>query len=381
MIRGVRRPRRPSIRGLLVLLVCLLVVALAVAAGAGWYYSNEVLAVSRAPRPYDVRVATSGSGVVTLSRTQDSARDGVFGLSWQGGAAVLGAVRTTSAGTVTRRLLSGDVPPPGTRGRLETQVWLGDPQTARGLGYEDVAVPVRAGPMPAWLVRARSRTWVVAVHGRGSTRREALRVMPALRRLQLPVLAISYRNDVGAPPSGDRLYHLGDTEWRDVDAAVRYAQTQGARRIVLYGWSMGGALITAFLEHSPLARTVVATVLDAPVLDWRATLALQGKNRDVPGPLTTLATAIVARRIGIDWDDFDLDDHPGQLRVPTLLFHGQEDATVPIAPARRLAARNRQVTFVAVPRAGHTQEWNVDPAGYERRLTGFLRPFAGTPPP
>jgi len=124
---------------------------------------------------------------------------------------------------------------------------------------------------------------------------------------------------------------------------------------------------------------VPAVVLDAPVLDWRATLALQGAKRGLPLPLTWTAEEVVHERIGIRWGDFDLDDTPSRLRVPTLLFHGEQDTTVPIQPARHLAAESAGVTFVAVPRAGHTQGWNVDPTRYERRVTSFLRPYVRRP--
>jgi hypothetical protein len=257
-----------------------------------------------------------------------------------------------------------------------TGVWQGDPQETLGLAYADVTYSSPVGRMPAWYLPGSKRTWVVAVHGRGANRQEPLRILPTLHRLGLPVLDISYRNDLGAPAESDYLYHLGDREWRDVEAAVNYAVSQGAQRVVLYGWSMGGALIDAFLRRSTAAARVPAVVLDAPVIDWRATLALQGHRRGLPLLLTATAEQIVSWRIGIRWSDFDLDDHPSQVTRPTLLFHGEADTSVPIRPAQRLAAEQPKVTFVSVPYAGHTQSWNVNPAAYERRVTDFLRPYA-----
>jgi pimeloyl-ACP methyl ester carboxylesterase len=57
-----------------------------------------------------------------------------------------------------------------------------------------------------------------------------------------------------------------------------------------------------------------------------------------------------------------------------LLFHGSDDAVVPISISDEFAELlPRWVTYFRVPEAGHTEAWNVDPARYERRLSAFLR--------
>ncbi len=365
-----RRWRRPRVW--LVLLLALVVLVGAAGGGVGWYYSGQLLDVSHAPDPYDLKVVAVGGGSVTLPDTPATARPGIFGLAWRGGSAVLGEVVRRDRATVTRSSV-GASPPPGAPARLVVAVWDGDPRAARGLAYSAVEVPDPLGPMPAWYVPAAGPTWVVMVHGRGGTREEGLRILPTLHRLGLPVLDLSYRNDVGAPRSPDGLYHLGDTEWRDVEAGIRFALDHGASSVVLYGWSMGGAIVGAFLHRSAYADRVARLVLDAPVLDWRATLELQAANRGLPAILTTVAEQVVTRRIGIDFDDFDLVRHADRIAVPTLLFHGGADGTVPVGPARALArARPSLVTFVEVPRADHTEGWNVDPTAYEAAVARFL---------
>ena len=127
---------------------------------------------------------------------------------------------------------------------------------------------------------------MVLVHGRGGSRREALRVLPALHERGHPALVVTYRNDEGAPASPDGYYHLGDTEWEDIEAAVQFARERGARRVVLFGWSMGAAIIAAMLDRSPEASAVAAVVWDAPLVDWRATLRQQARNRRLPTVLT-----------------------------------------------------------------------------------------------
>lgn len=81
----------------------------------------------------------------------------------------------------------------------------------------------------------------------------------------------------------------------------------------------------------------------------------------------------IGARIDADWGDLDALAHPADFRLPILLFHGTEDEVVPIATSDEFAAElPRWVTYHRVPKAGHTESWNVDPRLYERRLRAFL---------
>lgn len=342
--------------------------------GIGWYYSSLVLDTSRRP-VFPERVLAADGDSVVLAQNRLTLQPGVWGLRWEHGLAVLGPVAATRRGEVVRPLLDGPVPCPGTAVVLDAGPFDPDPG-ARGLAFHDVDVPGPLGPYPAWFVPAGGDTWVVMVHGRGGSRREGLRVLPALHERGHPVLVVSYRNDEGAPASPDGHDHLGDTEWADVEAAVRHALGHGARRVVLFGWSMGGALTGAFLDRSPEASAVAAVVWDAPLVDWRATLRQQARNRRLPPGLTPLATAVTARRIGIDFERFDLRRHPPAVRPPTLVVHGTEDTAVPVATSRALVSAapglGWPMRYLEVPAVEHTAAWNADPAAYERAVTSFL---------
>lgn len=344
------------------------------AAGLGWFYSSVLL--DPTPRPmYPERVLDADDSSIVLATSRLAAQPGTWGLRWPDGLAVVGPVVATRPGEVIRQHLDGPVPPTGTAVVFDTGPFDPDP-AARGLTFTDVVVHADVGPCPAWEVPASGDTWVVMVHGRGGSRREALRVLPALHAQGLPVLVISYRNDEDAPRSPDGRYHLGDTEWADVEAAVRYAGTRGARRIVLFGWSMGGALIGAFLDRSALATQVAAVVWDAPLVDWRATLRQQARNRRLPPSLTRLAALFTRRRIGIDFDLFDLRNHPPAVRPPTLIIHSTGDTAVPVAASRALAAEAPRLgwpmQYIEVPDVEHTAAWNADPDAYEQAVVGFL---------
>jgi pimeloyl-ACP methyl ester carboxylesterase len=214
------------------------------------------------------------------------------------------------------------------------------------------------------------------VHGFGATREQALNVLPALHRHRLPQLVLGYRGDPGAPASPDGISHLGHTEWRDLDAAMRYAVEYGAERIVLFGWSTGATMALRALDRSPVRDRVAGLVLDSPVLDWRSTVRAAVVQHRLPGALTPLAVRAAEGRTGQHAARHDETADPDRLTVPTLLIHGPDDTFASWDATRELAARRPElVALHTVPGAPHAAMWNVDPDGYEETLRRFLTPL------
>ena len=354
----------------------LAIVLLAAAGGViAWHFSSAVVVPDRSDIPADVEIQSLSPGRVVLSRSEDTLRPGTYGLDWQGGHAILGERVAVADDSVTRRLrdVRGYLVP-GMKVAIDSEVYAGDPRQALGLPFAGVPVPDELGSMPAWLVPGRSHTWAIVVHGINSDRETGLRIVPTLHRAGLPTLLISYREDLGAPSSPDGLHHMGLTEWLDLQAAARYALAHGARHLVLVGYSMGGAIVAQFMERSPLADRVIGLLLDAPVLDWRRTLAFHATEMGLPSFAALPVEWAVGERIDADWGSLDALAHAGDFHLPILLFHGTEDDVVPISTSDDFAAElPRWVTYHRVPRANHVESWNVDPRLYDARLTAFLR--------
>ncbi|WP_405680100.1 hypothetical protein OG239_13510 [Streptomyces sp. NBC_00868] len=356
----------------------------AAAVAAGRYAADAALRPEPGrPLPGGPRLSVHSvsDGRVTLTRSLGSLRPGTYGLDAPGVHAVVGPLLPDAArdpDTVVRRLLAvthGSLRP-GTRVTLTPQVHLGNPRTALGLDHADVDVPGELGPLPAWFVPGIRDTWVITVHGLGSSREHPMAVMPFLHRYRLPVLDLAYRGDLGAPAPPDGLGHLGESEWRDLDAAIRYALRYGARRVVLHGWSTGATMALRAAERSALADRIAGLVLDSPVLDWHTTLRALAVARGTPAAVLPLAVRAAEGRAGLRADHRAPGSDPGALRVPVLIFHGPDDTLAPWAPSRRLAdARPDLVTLHTVRQAGHGAMWNADPAGYEEALRRFLTPL------
>lgn len=351
----------------------MIVLLLAIAA-ISWHFSDAVLVPDHSDWNSNTRVEGLPPGRIVLARNEDSERPGVYGLDWTGGHAIVGAIVANTDGSVTRRLRA-------VRGYLaaemnvgiEANVYAGDPEQAFGLPFNDVNVPDELGPMPAWLVPGRGNTWVIVVHGINGTPQVGLRLVPTLHRAHLPTLLIAYREDLGAPPSPDGFHHMGLTEWRDLQAAARYAVAHGARRLVLVGYSMGGAIVAQFMQRSPLASRVAGLVLDAPVLNWKRVLEFHASEMGLPGFTALPVEWAIGARIDADWDSLDALQHPEDFHLPILLFHDEDDKVVPISTSDDFAAElPRWVTYYRAPHAGHVEAWNVAPRLYERRLRAFL---------
>ncbi|QBD75497.1 alpha/beta fold hydrolase [Ktedonosporobacter rubrisoli] len=355
---------------LVLLLLCILCLGL-----TAWLASTG-LRVKAARPPVLLPVLAVAPETVTLPRLPKTSVDGISGLAWQDNFAVLGEVVALEAQSVTRRIIqASQLPEPGSQVRWNKFVYHGDPQSALGLTFEEVRVPGPLGELAAWQLAGQRETWLVLVHGFHATREEALRALPTIARQGFPALVLSYRNDPGAPCSPDQLYHLGDTEWQDVEAGVRYALAQGARDVIVFGWSMGGSIVETFLHRSAYAAQVRAVILDSPILNWQRVLQAQLSLLHLPRWLGSILRMMVEWRAQISFAKLNYE-HPSanEREIPTLLLHSTADALVPVTSSDIFARTHSTcVTYRRMEEAEHTLLWNLDPQAYENDLAAFLQ--------
>jgi pimeloyl-ACP methyl ester carboxylesterase len=356
---------------------------------AATFFARKVLTPDRL-KADDTRILAVEDGSVTLALTPESGQPGRYGLWLDGGQghARVGAVlKVDEESGRVRRVLEGvdagelRVGP----ARWNQYYFVGDPTNALGLPTRDVEIDAEIGTLAAWEVPAAdgvSARWAILVHGRGAPRDECLRAVPVLHDLGFTALIPSYRNDLGAPSSSDGRYSLGLSEWRDLEAALLYAVEAGAKEIVLFGWSMGGAIILQTLDRSWLSDRVRAVVLDAPVIDWADVMRHHGAINKIPGPIGSLSRSLIghrwARRLVGVHEPIDValtnwEHRADELQHPTLLIHSLEDEFVPAGPSISLAAKRPDlVRFEPWREARHTKEWNVDPERWDAVVRAFL---------
>ena len=369
---------------MLLVLVSITLVASVGLLGFGYYYAellkDGALKPDREPAELDLEVAALDEGRVTLRLTDKADEDGdwtqpgTFGLEWADGYAQVGKILDRDDEQVVREFFPGQgTLRVGDVVRLDSFAFPDDPQQAHGIPFKEVTFPAELGNFPAWFVDGSDDTWAIFVHGKGANRRESLRMLPVFHQAGLPSLVITYRNDDEAPSSADGYYRQGETEWEELQAAVQYLVDRGAERLILVGYSMGGAIVTSFLLRSSLAELVVGVILDAPLLDLEAIVDEESRNRGVPGLLTNLGKAIAGWRFDIHWGEVDYLSRADELTVPILLFHGEADDTVFVETSDTLAEiRPDIVTYVRSAGIGHVRSWNADPAAYEATVREFV---------
>lgn len=357
---------------------------------AGWYFSGQIESGALAPpkseppaREWRVAGSSQNVSLIATADTDQAGERGLSGLWWEGGyAQSTDLVRSedTSEGWLdVRSLEPGEQgPPEDTDVKVDFYYWRGTPDQL-GLEYETVRYTSDVGTLPAWFIDGTSDTWAIVVHGKGGTPEEALRVIPILAERGHPILVIQYRNDVGQArdPSGYHTY--GVTDWQDVASAVRYANENGATDHILFGYSYAGSMVASYLSTSPLRNFTTAAILDSPVLSFSDTVDFRASNTqlpllplDVPQALTDFSKWIASWRFDVDWAATDYLDRTADMHTPLLIFHGDEDISVPVQTSRDMAALRPDLVTLVENGSGHTRSWNIDPDAYASAINEFL---------
>jgi hypothetical protein len=244
-----------------------------------------------------------------------------------------------------------------------------DPITVTGGDFELelVEYETELGPMDAWFFPAEGDTWVIHVHGRGTTPAEAQPLFGPLQDAGYPQLAITYRNDDGQPEDPSGYYQYGVTEHRDLSDAVDYALENGAEKVFLNSYSTGAAHTLGFAFREVRDR-VIGAHFDSPNINFGETVDFNAAQRElpilpfnVPASLSAVAKFVTSLRIGVSWRSLDyIAASETSLMIPVLVHHGTADLTVPIQSSIDFATTNPGlVRLTQVEGAEHVGSYDV----------------------
>ncbi|WP_439593342.1 alpha/beta hydrolase family protein [Microbacterium sp.] len=343
--------------------------------------------VTPARRETDTRILSldTAAQTITLTRTPDTVLPGRYGLFTTGTADYikLGSVLAEDDASVKRKLLTHVGPTSSLGAEAAFSGWYYQRPDELHLPYTPELIGSAVGPCPAWLFPAGDGdVWVIQVHGRGTTRSECLRAVPVFTALGITTLVVSYRNDGEAPRSRSGTYGLGSTEWRDVDAAIGFARRRGAKRVLLMGWSMGGAIALQVSLNSAHRDLIAGLVLESPVVDWKIVLDYQARMMHVPTAVTDLAiealqhdwaNPVTRSGASIPFDRLDVVARAQELRHPMLILHSDDDGFVPSDASHDLTvARPDLVELQVFEVARHTKLWNYDQQRWSDSIRSWL---------
>ena len=163
--------------------------------GVGWYYSGQIedgaLRVKHSPTKYEVEVVALEDSRVTLRFPTDAdprKEPRTMGLEWPSGYARVGETLEIDGHEAIREYapLEGALAV-GDQVRFDKFAYPGDPTRAHGISFEEIWFASPLGEFAAWRVDGSDDTWVIFVHGKGSNRGEALRMLPLVEDAQASV--------------------------------------------------------------------------------------------------------------------------------------------------------------------------------------------------
>jgi pimeloyl-ACP methyl ester carboxylesterase len=176
--------------------------------------------------------------------------------------------------------------------------------------------------------------------------------------------------------SGSGLSSLSQLEMGDLEAAldhVRAHHPTEARRVALYGMSLGAAICLLVAARQPRVAGVVA---ESPFGNYNEVVARFGRlYHHVPSRWAFLTLWAVRWRLG-----FDPQVH-SPLRVihqiaprPVFIIQGDADVRMPPSEGRRLfAAAGEPKTLWTLPNAHHGEMAELGGTEYRRRVLEFYR--------
>ncbi|MCF8015425.1 MAG: lysophospholipase [Chromatiaceae bacterium] len=241
-----------------------------------------------------------------------------------------------------------------------------------GLAFDSVRFPTLRGRfLRGWLLPAADATrTVIILHGWGSNAEQMLPLAQPLHQAGLNVLLFDARNH-GAS-DGDSFSSLPRFA-EDLGAAINWLQRQHPSRsawIAVLGHSVGAGAALFEATRNPRIATVISigAFADPAQLTERYLARLH-----LPSFIVELTKRYVEWVIGHRFATIAPVNSIRRVPCPVLLVHGDQDRTVPIEDAKRIAAAAdpTRVKLFVVAGAGHDSVDKIEAHG--EQLLAFLR--------
>jgi pimeloyl-ACP methyl ester carboxylesterase len=251
-----------------------------------------------------------------------------------------------------------------------------------GMPFQDVEFHIRderGRPLKiaGWWIPAASDSTrcAVLVHGYADAKVGAIAWAAPWRALGFNLLVVDLR---AHGESGGRMCTAGYFErddLRQVLDELRASRPEEAKEIVLFGVSMGGAVVAAAAEDRD---DVAAVVMDSPYADFPAAAAEHITRLGLPGWLAPMAIRLAGWMSGADLTAVDVQSIVARLHCPVLIIESANDSFLPDQGQKLEEAIGRRppdfgkAEIWSVDGAEHLMALPADPQGYQQRLAQCL---------
>ena len=244
---------------------------------------------------------------------------------------------------------------------------------------EDVVFESRDGlQLYGWFVPGRSRSTIILVHGRGSSRAWMLPHADYLHAAGFSVLLFDFRY---RGESEGEAQTLGVKESWDVESAVDYLKTRSdvdPEKVGLLGSSLGAVASILAAARTSEVKGVIAQI---PFTSVNGILCHSFQHEfGLPCvPFAPVTKWISEIRLGVDLDQVAPIDVIGNISPrPVFLIDEGRDRLFPVDSVEKLynAAKDPK-EFWMVPEAGHGRARNERPDEYRRRVVAFWKRVFG----
>ena len=163
----------------------------------------------------------------------------------------------------------------------------------------------------------------------------------------------------------------------DCKSWINYVDTRfnKSRDIVLYGTSMGGAIVLMTSGFSDLSESVKAVVADcAFTTPYDVFAHILKRDYHLPTfPVMNISNALCKKKAGYGFRDYSTLDAMKTVKVPILFIHGKEDKFVPTyMSVQNYDACVSEKELMLVDNAAHAASYYENPKAYEDRISEFL---------
>ncbi|MDE2040445.1 MAG: alpha/beta fold hydrolase [Elusimicrobia bacterium] len=248
-----------------------------------------------------------------------------------------------------------------------------------GLPHERIQFKTSDGlTLKGWWIAApepAERRTLLLCHGWGDNKGELLRETAFLHEAGFNLLYFDSRSH---GDSEGEITTIGYLETLDFEAAIRFlaqAKPDHARRLGVFGFSMGAAVACMAVPKHP---EVKAVVLESPFTDYRRVVRQYAWNHfHLPYfPLVKLSLLFLRARVGTSKvDSYSPRRFVSELSPrPVLMIAGSEDILMPEWDVRALFALAKEPKSLwVIHGASHGKCRQVAGLEYEARVAGFFR--------